>query len=206
MTSMGMKTTTLAMLALLALAGCGSNTERTDYKEGAGKGRPLDMPPDLVLPKSDGRYSVPEGSTEKSATYSEYAKATAVPSQACSCPQPAAAQPAAAKPAAAQPAPVAVPPTLQDKPDGSKSIVIAEPFDRCWLKVAQAVDVARLEVEDKDRSKGTLYLKGGNQLSIQGKAEAGKGERCEVSAATASGAITSGTKSTIDALYKALSK
>jgi len=201
------------MLFILALAGCSTHQERTGYEKEAGKGRPLDMPPDLVLPKTSGKYLVPEGSTETSATYSEYAKGAALQSQACTCQQAAASQPVSAQ-AATTPAASAVvagapavPPTLLDKPDGSKSILISEPFDRCWLKVSQAVDKAAIMVEDKDRSKGLLYLKGGNQLSIQGKpAEPGKAETCEVTAATAGGTTSSDTRRTIDALYKNLGK
>lgn len=195
----GIKTTTVLTFLVLALAGCGSSPERTDYKDAAGKGRSLEVPPDLVVPKSDTKYSVPEGSTEKSATYSEYARATANQGQ-CTCPGTTASQPATAPAKAAPDAPVAaIPPKMQDKPDGSRSLLIAQPFDRCWERVGAAVDFAHIEVEDKDRSKGLLYLKSGTQLSIQGK-----GDRCEVSAASASGAATDDSKGVIDAVYKSL--
>jgi len=212
-----MKTTTLLIFFLLALAGCSStsSSERTDYKNEAAKARPLDMPPDLVLPKTDDKYVVPDGSGETVAIYSEYAKSSVAQNPACVCKDAVAAQPDGAQtkvqqqPAAA----VVAPPRLQDHPDGSKSILIGESFDRCWLKVSQSLDLAGIAVEDKDRSKGLLYLKGGhNQLSVQARASelGGAGQEgaagCEVAASNGSGAANDETKRIIDALYKNLSK
>lgn len=203
MKSISMKATTLLMVFFLALAGCSTKAERTDYKDGAGKGRPLDMPPDLVLPKGEGKYVVPEGGSATSATYSEYARSGATQGETCTCQDAAAAQPASAAVAVPK-----LPPKLLDRADGSKSILIAEPFDRCWLRVSQALDRAAIVVDDKDRSKGLLYLKGGNsQLSVQAKAaEPGKAESCEVSASNASGAATDDSKRIIDTLYKSLGR
>lgn len=204
-----MKKATILICLIMALAGCGSDKERPDtsYTTGATKGRPLDMPPDLVLPKAEGKYVVPSGGTEMSATYSEYAKSGALQGQSCVCQNAAAAQGAAVAPvpASAVPATKAAAPALQDRPDGSKMIVIAEPFDRCWLRVSQAMDAAGIAAEDKDRSKGQFYLKGHNQLNVQGNvAGASKAQTCEISAASASGASTADTKRITDALFKAL--
>jgi len=201
----GMKTAT-ALILFVALAGCAAKGERTDYQKDAAKGRPLDMPPDLVLPKADGRYVVPDGASETSATYSEYAKGGQNQNQPCVCKE--AAAPDAAQTKSAQPAAAVIPPPqLQNRADGSKSILIAEPFDRCWLKVSQALDRAAIVVDDKDRSKGQLYLKGGRVLSVQGKAaEPGKTETCEVSASNGSGAADAEAQRIISVLFKSLGK
>lgn len=196
-----MKKTTILLCVLAALAGCGSNKERTDYIDGATKGRPLDMPPDLVLPKTDGKYVVPTGATSTSTTYSEYARTGALQGQACVC-QNAAAMPASAVVPVARPAPPA-PATLQNRPGGSKVIVMAEPFDRCWLRVSQAMDAAAINAEDKDRSKGLFYLDKHNELSVQAKGS-GAAQSCEVSASDGSGKFTGDSQRVIDALYKAL--
>ncbi len=91
---------------------------------------------------------------------------------------------------------------LQDRPGGSKAITIAEPFDRCWLRVSQALDQAGIAVEDKDRSKGLFYLKSNhNQLSVQGKAES-----CEVTATNGNGSTGGEATLILDSLYNALSK
>lgn len=206
-----MRTTSLIICLLLALDGCSTGGERTDYQKDAAKAPPLEVPPDLVLPSADGRYAVPDGNSERVAVYSEYAKSNAAQNQACVCKDAAAAPTKALLPASAvvpasavAAAPQLAPPKLQDRPDGSKSILISEPFDRCWLKVTQALDQADIAVEDKDRSKGLLYLKGGhNQLSVQAQ---GGAASCEVSASNGSGAGNSETKRVIEALYKSLSK
>jgi uncharacterized lipoprotein len=202
----GMKTSALMISALLALAAC-SVPERTDYKTAASnKGRPLDMPPDLVLPKGEGKYVVPDGGTETSATYSDYAKGNAAQNQSCPCKDSADATLAPAKPKT--PVAVAVPPVMQDRTGGGKAIVIAEPFDRCWLRVSQGLDQAGIAVEDKDRSKGLFYLKSGHiQLSVQGKAaEPGKTASCEVTASNPNGSPGGEAVLTLDVLYKALNK
>jgi uncharacterized lipoprotein len=205
MEKIGMTTTGLAICFLLVVAGCSTNSERTDYKKDAARAPALEVPPDLVLPSADGRYAVPDGNSETVAIYSEYAKNTAAQNQACVCKDAAVAQPKVPLPASAVAATSQLPPPkLLDRPDGSKSILISEPFDHCWLKVSQALDLAGIMLEDKDRSKGLLYLKGGhNQLSVQAQGDAAS---CEVSANNGSGASNSETKRIIDALYKKLNK
>jgi uncharacterized lipoprotein len=199
--NISLKTTALLSFALLALAAC-SVPERTDYKNAASnKGRPLDMPPDLVLPKGDARYVVPDGGAETSATYSDYAKATAAQNESCPCKDTATATPIPVKPKLPQAA--AVPPLMKDSAGGAgKTIVIAEPFDRCWQRVSQALDQAGIAVDDKDRSKGLFYLKSNrNQLSVQGKAD-----RCEVTATNGNGSTGGEAALMLDSLFKALGK
>jgi uncharacterized lipoprotein len=189
-------------LSLLVLSGCSMFSSKEDYKSGAGKARPLEVPPDLVAPSSEDHYTVPEGS---GTSYSEYAKVTAQ-AQACTCPPAngAQAKPVVAAVAAAPAAPV-VPPKLQDMSDGSKAIAVAEPFDRCWEKVNEAMDRARIALEDKDRSAGILYLKGGhNQITVKAAPDNAAG--CTVAANNGSGTTNDETKKVIDSLYKALGK
>lgn len=198
----GMRTAALSIMLITALAGCSSTgSEREDYKKDAGKAPPLEVPPGLVLPKADDHYLVPDGG-ETATNYSDYAKSNAAQNQACTC------KDSAVVPVSGvQPAPLAVvapvaPPKLQDLADGSKNILISEPFDRCWLKVDQALDHAHVVVEDKDRSNGQFFLKGGkNQVTVK-TVTAG----CEVAANNGKGASNSDTKNVIDTIYKNLGK
>ncbi len=199
-----MRTTAVLIFALLALAAC-SVPERTDYKTGASdKGRPLDMPPDLVLPKGDTKYVVPDGSAETTATYSDYARSTAAQNESCPCKNGTAAI-TTPPPQAKVPPVAAVAPAIQmqSRAGGNgKVIIIAEPFDRCWLRVSQALDQAGIAVEDKDRSKGLFYLKSNHdQLSVQGK-----GASCEVTAINGNGTTGGQATLNLDLLYKALNK
>jgi outer membrane protein assembly factor BamC len=195
-----MRTNTLLILCMAVLAGCGGMSERTDYKSDAAKVAALEVPPDLVLPKTDDHYTIPEGGGAKAENYSEYARNGA----ACSCKE------SAAVPSAngSQPKPpqavaaATVPPKLQDMAGGGKSILVSEPFDRCWLTVGQALDSARIAVDDKDRSKGLLFLKGGhNQVTVRAVAAG-----CEVAVNDGSGKVSDETKRITDALYKNLGK
>lgn len=190
-----MKKTTILICMMVALAGCSSDKARDEYVAGAGKGRPLDMPPDLVMPKNDGQYTVPSGS-QSSATYSQYAKSGALQGQTCGCAT------TAAAPAAAKPAPIPHP-TLQARAGGGKSIMLAEPFDRCWLRVSQAMDATNIVPEDKNRSKGLFYLKGGSQLTVRGNLP-GAAASCEIFVVSANGVSTGPTQKITEALYKAL--
>lgn len=66
-----------ASLLSLALAACGgAKNEKIDYKSPGidlrSKSSTLEVPPDLVSPSRDDRYSVPEGNATGSATYSTY--------------------------------------------------------------------------------------------------------------------------------------
>ncbi len=192
-----MRTTLFPILLLALLAGCStSNPERTDYAKDAGKGVPLEVPPDLVLPKPDDHYTVPEGTGAAGTSYSAYARSNGQ-GQACVCREAAAAPAGSAPPALPAAAPA---PSLNSRSDGSKAILIAEPFDRCWLRVAAALEGAGIAVEDRDRSKGLFYLKGGKNQVVVKSAATG----CEVAADNGSGATTDETRRTIEALYKKL--
>jgi outer membrane protein assembly factor BamC len=61
-------------LAILALAACGSfeiPSKKVDYKS-AGKIKPLEVPPDLVRPSADDRFTVPDVNPKGAATFSAY--------------------------------------------------------------------------------------------------------------------------------------
>ncbi len=184
------------ILSVAALAGCSLFESKVDYKSDAEKAAALDVPPDLTVPATEDHYTVPEGGKESATSYSEYAKSTQTP--ACVCKE----QPAAPASAPAATAPVAAAPKLEAQPDGSKRIVISEPFDRCWLSVGQALDRAKLAVEDKDRTNGQFFLKGGhNQVTVRAV-----GAACEVAANNGSGATNDETKRIIDQIFTALGR
>jgi uncharacterized lipoprotein len=198
-----MKTKILLILFPALVAGCGmTHGERTDYQNEAAKVAALEVPPDLVPPKTNDHYTIPAGGGTETESYSQYAKGNAGQNSSCTCNDKAAAPAGSAQPKAPQVAAAAtVPPSLRKLPGGGKGIVINEPFDRCWLDVGLALDSAGIAVDDKDRSKGLFYLKGGNQVTVRTD-EAG----CEVAASNASGAVSSETNDVIDALYKGLGK
>lgn len=109
---------------------------------------------------------------------------------------------------AATAAPVAV--KLQTRADGSKSILLSEPFDKSWRQVSQALEQAGIALEDKDRSKGLFFLRAAKNSS--GKSDAYQvsvretGAGCEVTSSTAKGASSADTQRVIDALYQQLGK
>lgn len=79
-----MRTLHLAVLifTLSALAGCsavGLESKRVDYKSGAGKVLPLDVPPDLTTPEAGDRYTIPENGGEAVAVFSDYSKGGTAP-------------------------------------------------------------------------------------------------------------------------------
>lgn len=79
-----MRTLYLAVLifTISALAGCsavGLESKRVDYKSGAVKVQPLDVPPDLTTPEAGDRYTIPESGGEAVAVYSDYSKGGAAP-------------------------------------------------------------------------------------------------------------------------------
>lgn len=77
-----MRTLHLAVLifTLLALAGCSAvESKRVDYKSGAAKVQPLDVPPDLTTPEAGDRYTIPENGGEAVAVYSDYSKGGTAP-------------------------------------------------------------------------------------------------------------------------------
>lgn len=121
-----------------------------DYKAGAVETPSLEVPPDLTVPESEQRYTIPGTDGEKVASYSEYTrKKTEQP-----CVNPVSA------PVAANPVPAATPtPAAKLQEDnGTKSIILGEAFDRSWRRVGLALDHARLVTTDKDRSKGIYFV------------------------------------------------
>ncbi|OGT00310.1 MAG: NlpBDapX lipoprotein [Gallionellales bacterium RIFCSPLOWO2_02_FULL_59_110] len=56
--------------------------------------------------------------------------------------------------------------SLEETPDGKKLIVVNDAFDRSWRRVGLAIERAGLAVDDRDRAKGTYFLR-------QAKAEKG---------------------------------
>lgn len=135
-------------VAVVLLAGCSSITDReVDYKAGAIKAAPLEVPPNMTVPETEQRYTIPGKEGEQVASYSEYTRQKA--EQPCVCPEnvPATANAEAKKPGA----------KLQES-KGVKSILLDEPFDRSWRRVGLALDHARLVTTDKDRSKGIYFI------------------------------------------------
>ncbi len=96
---------------------------------------------------------------------------------------------------------------LQTLADGSKSILLSEPFDKGWRKVSLALEQAGIALEDKDRSKGIFFLRAAknkdasNQVNVH---ESGGG--CEVTVSDGKGVSTPDTQRIIDTLYQALVK
>ena len=139
----------LGFVAVVLLAGCSSLTEReVDYKAGAVKARPLEVPPDLTVSESEQRYTIPGNDGEKVASYSEYTKQKT--EQPCVA--------VAAAPATANPAAATTPMAKLQENKGIKSILLGEPFDRSWRRVGLALDYAKLVTSDKDRSKGIYFV------------------------------------------------
>ena len=121
-----------------------------DYQAGAVQAPSLEVPPDLTVPESEQRYTIPGTDGEKVASYSEYTrKKTEQP-----CVNPVSA-PVAANPA---PATTPTPDAKLQESNGTKSILLGEPFDRSWRRVGLALDYARLVTTDKDRSKGIYFV------------------------------------------------
>jgi uncharacterized lipoprotein len=187
----------LAVAAASLLAGCGIISDRkpVDYKAGAIQTPPLEVPPDLTVPETDQRYTIPGTDGEKVANYSEYSKQTA--EQPCEAP--------ASAPAVAAPAPARPTSRLYDA-NGVKRIELREPFDRSWRKVGLAIDRAKLKVTDKDRSKGIYFV------AVPGKEKPNdyqvvvRGTRAgsEVSAADAHGKSDAESVRLIETLYKSI--
>jgi outer membrane protein assembly factor BamC len=141
------------MVAVVLLAGCSSITDReVDYKAGAVKAPSLEVPPNLTVPETEQRYTIPGKDGEKVASYSEYTRQKA--EQPCVS---AASAAAAANPVAAAPATTTPTARLQES-KGIKSILLGEPFDRSWRRIGLALDQAKLVTADKDRSKGIYFI------------------------------------------------
>lgn len=123
----------------------------------------------------------------------------------------------------------AVAPKLQTLNNGSKGILLSEPFDRSWRIVGLALERAGFVIEDKDRTSGVYFLRLQGEVKEKGwmdklafwrddeKAKSVRyqvtvhegnaaGSGCEVAANDGTGASNDDTQRIIDALYKALGK
>lgn len=143
---MQLRNIALGLIAVSLLIGCNSDRRQVDYKKGAVQTQPLEVPPDLTVPESEQRYTIPGTDGEKVASYSEYAKQPT--EQPCIAP--------ASAPVAATPEP-AVTAELQEV-NGVKTILLPEPFDRSWRKVGLALEQAGIKVADKDRANGIYFI------------------------------------------------
>lgn len=109
--------------------------------------------------------------------------------------------------------------SLREVSGGNVIIVVNDAFDRSWRRAGLAIESAGLGVEDKDREKGTYYLRPVKvqsgwfeKLKFWKKSEqAGKGFRvnvkdggvaCEVSVTDQDGASTIVTKKLTEEIYK----
>ena len=147
---MKLRNIVLGFVAISLLAGCSVfDRKQADVKAGGVQAAPLEVPPDLTVPETEQRYTIP-GTDEKVASYSEYTKKKT--EQPCVAPVSA---PAAASPV---PMPTTMPTTKLQESDGTKSILLNEPFDRSWRRVGLALDHAKLVTSDKDRSKGIFFV------------------------------------------------
>lgn len=98
---------------------------------------------------------------------------------------------------------------LQVLADGSKSILLSEPFDKSWRKVTLALEQSGIALEDKDRSKGIFFLRAAknadkdaaNQVNVRESAAG-----CEVTAGNGKDASTPDALRIIDTLYQYLVK
>lgn len=117
-------------------------------------------------------------------------------------------------------------PKLQTLANGSKTILLSEPFDKSWRKVGLALERAGLAVEDRDRAKGVYFIriteapkeKGWlDKMTFWRKDDEAKVLRyqvtvredntvCEVAANNGSGESNSATQQIIDTLYQNLAK
>jgi outer membrane protein assembly factor BamC len=144
--NMQSKNIVLAVVLIALLPGCSSSKKKTEYKNGATQVQPLEVPPDLTAPELSQRNIIPGTDGVQVASYSEYAKQAT--EQPCLSP--------ASAPVSAEP--VAVPAAKLQESNGTRSIVLGEPFDRSWRRVGLALDRARIKVTDKDRSKGIYFV------------------------------------------------
>jgi outer membrane protein assembly factor BamC len=107
-------------------------------------------------------------------------------------------------------------PKLNKLADGSQSILLSEPFDKCWRRVGLALEQAGIALADKDRSKGIYFLSSGKQKAQNNQGgekivltqvnvqEIGSG--CEVSVKNDTSGSNAETQKISDSLYKALGR
>jgi len=117
-------------------------------------------------------------------------------------------------------------PKLQTLANGSKTILLSEPFDKSWRKVGLALEHAGIVVEDKDRAKGVYFVRATEAAKGKGlldkmafwrKEDSAKPMRyqvtvhednanCEVAANNDKGESNSATQQIIDVLYQNLTR
>lgn len=151
-----MKKTTHALIAFLAfnlLAGCGlwPGKQTADYKHGATTVPALEVPPDLTRPETSQRYVIPAADGTQVAKYSEFSRNEKAVEQA------------PAESVSSSAAVTEVTSARLITMQGLRFVMLSEPFDRAWRKVSLALERARLDTSDVDRSKGVFYLKGAQQ-------------------------------------------
>lgn len=194
------------VVAVVFLTGCSSFMEReVDYKTGAVKAPPLEVPPTLTVPETDQRYTIPGKDGEKVASYSEYNKQKA--EQPCVNPAGTPAPTPAVAPSAPTPAPSA---QLQES-NGTKKIVLGEPFDRSWRRVGLALDNAKVVTSDKDRSKGIFFVvpapdKDKKKLPDYQILVKENGGTCDVTASDSQGKSDAEATRLIEVVYQNLDK
>lgn len=198
----------VGIVAVILLAGCSSITDReVDYKTGAVKAPPLEVPPNLTVPETEQRYTIPGKDGEKVASYSEYTKQKT--EQPCVA---AASAPAAANPVAATAAAATTPTAKLQDNKGVKSILLGEPFDRSWRRVGLALDHAKLVTTDKDRSKGIFFIAAPldkdkkKQPDYQVIVHENDGTESQVTAVDQNGKSDAETARLIDVIYQNLDK
>ncbi len=191
----------LGIAAITLLAGCGIfERKQADVKAGAVKVQALEVPPDLTVPETEQRYTIP-GTDEKVASYSEYNKKKV--EQPCVAP-------ATAAPVAA--APVETMAAKLQEANGTKSILLGEPFDRSWRRVGLALDHAKLVVSDKDRSKGVFFVaaapvKGAKEKRPDYQVVVRETDgNCEVTVVDQNGKSDAETTHLVDVVYQNLDK
>lgn len=196
---MQVRNSVLGLTAVLLLAGCGIVSSKTvDYKAGAVQVPSLEVPPDLTVPETEQRYTIPGTDGEKVASYSEYTKQ--VKEQPCVAPVSAAAA-----------GPVATPTAKLQESNGGKTILLSEPFDRSWRRVGLALERAGLVATDKDRSKGIYFVAAApdkdkkKQPDYQVVVRENRAT-CEVTVVDQNGKRDAETARLLEALYKNLDK
>jgi outer membrane protein assembly factor BamC len=195
------------IVAVVLLAGCSSITDReVDYKAGAVKAPPLEVPPNLTVPETEQRYTIPGKDGEKVASYSEYTKQKA--EQPCVS---TVSVPAATNPVAAAPATTTTPTARLQENKGIKSVLLGEPFDRSWRRIGLALDQAKLVTTDKDRSKGIYFIAAPLDKDKQKQPDyqvivREKGADSEVTVVDQNGKSGAETARLVDVIYQNLDK
>jgi outer membrane protein assembly factor BamC len=129
----------------------------------------------------------------------------------------------ATKPAAVSAPELAGTASLREIADGNTIILVNDTFDRVWRKAGLAIESAGLSVEDKDREKGTYYLRPVkvefgwlDKLKFWKKNEditshyrvnvKDGGASCEVSITDQNGASNKVSKQMLEAMYQNINK